>query len=110
GQIFYDFYWGSGFLPSRFQGVKFRGMGQPVLYLSNPDGMDRRVRREMLDTIAAMNELKLQDFGDPEIAARIAQYEMAYRMQASVPELTDLSDESPEVLAMYGPQVTERGS
>jgi hypothetical protein len=110
GQIFYDFYWGSGFLPSRFQGVKFRGAGDPVLYLSNPDGMSREMRRGMLDDIAKLNALKLQDFGDPEIATRIAQYEMAFKMQASVPELTDLSSEPEEVLALYGPQVREQGT
>ncbi|HUR45782.1 MAG TPA: DUF1501 domain-containing protein [Candidatus Saccharimonadales bacterium] len=110
GQIFYDFYWGSGFLPSRFQGVKFRGSGDPVLYLSNPNGMSRQMRRGMLDDLAKLNELKLQEFGDPEIATRIAQYEMAYRMQSSVPELTDFSKESPEVLASYGPQVKEQGT
>jgi hypothetical protein len=110
GQIFYDFYWGSGFLPSRFQGVKFRGSGDPVLYLSNPNGMSRQMRRGVLDDIEKLNELKLQEFGDPEIATRIAQYEMAYRMQSSVPELTDFSKESPEVLASYGPQVKEQGT
>jgi hypothetical protein len=110
GQIFYDFYWGSGFLPSRFQGVKFRGSGDPVLYLSNPNGMSRQMRRGLLDDIAKLNELKLKEFGDPEIATRIAQYEMAYRMQSSVPELTDFSKESPEVLASYGPQVKEQGT
>jgi hypothetical protein len=110
GQIFYDFYWGSGFLPSRFQGVKFRGSGDPVLYLANPNGMNRQMRRGMLDDIAKLNELKLQDFGDPEIATRIAQYEMAYRMQTSVPELTDFSHEPKEVLDSYGPQVKEQGT
>jgi hypothetical protein len=110
GQIFYDFYWGSGFLPSRYQGVKFRGSGEPVLYLSNPDGVSREMRRGMLDDIAALNQAKLNDFGDPEIATRIAQYEMAFRMQSSVPELTDLSGESKETLAMYGPQVKEQGT
>jgi hypothetical protein len=110
GQIFYDFYWGSGFLPSRFQGVKFRGGGDPVLYLSNPDGMSRQMRRGLLDDIAKLNEVRLQEFGDPEIATRIAQYEMAYRMQSSVPELTDLSKEPTEVLEMYGPQVKEQGT
>ncbi len=110
GQIFYDFYWGSGFLPSKLQGVKFRGSGDPVLYLSNPDGMSPQVRRGILDDIAALNELNLQDYGDPEIATRIAQYEMAYRMQTSVPELTDFSDEPQHVLAMYGPDVLRQGS
>ncbi len=110
GQIFYDFYWGSGFLPSRFQGVKFRGSSDPVLYLNNPSGMSRSMRRGWLDDIARLNELKLADYGDPEIATRIAQYEMAYKMQASVPELTDLSDETEATLALYGPQVKEPGT
>jgi hypothetical protein len=110
GQIFYDFYWGSGFLPSKYQGVKFRGSGDPVLYLSNPDGLSRPVRRRQLDAVRRLNELKLRDFGDPEIATRIAQYEMAYRMQASVPELTDLSDESQATLDLYGPDVKEPGT
>lgn len=110
GQIFYDFYWGSGFLPSRFQGVKFRGSSDPVLYLNNPDGMSRAMRRGWLDDIARLNEIKLADYGDPEIATRIAQYEMAYKMQASVPELTDFSDESEATLALYGPQVKEPGT
>jgi len=110
GQIFYDFYWGSGFLPSRFQGVKFRGSSDPVLYLNNPDGMSRAMRRNWLDDIAKINELKLAEYGDPEIATRIAQYEMAYKMQASVPELTDFSDETEATLALYGPQVKEPGT
>lgn len=110
GQIFYDFYWGSGFLPSRYQGVKFRGSGDPVLYLSNPPGIDRHVRRGWLNDLADLNELKLQECLDPEISTRIAQYEMAFQMQASVPELTDLSDESAATLEMYGPQVREPGT
>ncbi len=110
GQIFYDYYWGNGFLASKYQGVKFRGVGDPVLYLSNPNGMSREVRRGMLDDLAKLNEIKLQEFGDPEIATRITQYEMAYRMQASVPELTDLSTEPQHILDMYGPDVTHPGS
>jgi hypothetical protein len=110
GQIFYDFYWGSGFLPTRFQGVKFRAGGDPVLYLANPDGMTRAVRRGVLDDLAKLNQIKLRDFGDPEIATRIAQYEMAYRMQTSVPELTDFSKERPETLEMYGPSVRQQGT
>ena len=110
GQIFYDFYWGSGFLPSRFQGVKFRGSGDPVLYLSNPDGLSRTMRRGLLDDIAKLNEMKYRDYGDPEIATRVAQYEMAFKMQASVPELTDISQESRETLELYGPQVKEQGT
>jgi hypothetical protein len=110
GQIFYDFYWGSGFLPSKFQGVKFRGSGDPVLYLSNPDGVSRESRRAVLDDLAKMNEMTLKDFGDPEIATRISQYEMAYRMQMSVPELTDFRKEPKHVLDMYGPDVHRQGS
>lgn len=109
GQIFYDFYWGSGFLPSKYQGVKFRGTGDPVLYISNPNGVNREMRRGWLDDIAQINELKLQEFGDPEIATRISQYEMAFKMQASVPELTDLSGETKQTLEMYGPGVEEPG-
>ena len=110
GQIFYDFYWGSGFLPSKYQGVKFRGSGDPVLYLSDPDGISREVKRGILDDVAALNEMKLKEFGDPEIATRISQYEMAYKMQASVPELTDFSSEPQAVLDMYGPEVKKQGS
>jgi len=110
GQIFYDFYWGSRFLPSRHQGVKFRGGGDPVLYLSNPNGMSRDIKRGLLDDIAKLNRMKLQQAGDPEIATRIAQYEMAFKMQASVPDLADISDEPKSVHDMYGPQVTERGT
>jgi len=110
GQIFYDYYWGSGFLPSRFQGVKFRGGGDPVLYLSSPEGMPPTVRRGILDDLARLNEIQHRELGDPEIVTRIAQYEMAYKMQASVPELTDISQEPRHILEMYGPQVTERGT
>ncbi len=110
GQIFYDYYWESGFLPSRYQGVQFRGAADPVLYLSNPQGMSREVRRGMLDDLAQLNEINLQRFGDPEIETRIAQYEMGYRMQASVPELTDLSQEPKHVIDMYGPQAREPGT
>ncbi len=110
GQIFYDFYWGSGFLPSRFQGVKFRGSKDPVLYLKDPAGMSRTLRRGLLDDLAALNARKFAQMGDPEIETRIAQYEMAYRMQTSVPELTDFSDEPDHVLDLYGPQVREPGT
>jgi hypothetical protein len=110
GQIFYDFYWGSGFLPTRFAGVKFRGGGEPVLYLGNPDGMSRDVRRGVLDDLARLNEIKLRESGDPEIATRIAQYEMAFKMQASVPELTDLSKEPHHVLDLYGPDAKTPGT
>ena len=110
GQIFYDFYWGSGFLPSKYQGVKFRGSGDPVLYLSNPEGMSKAVRRGVLDDLAKLNEMKLAEAGDPEISTRISQYEMAYRMQSSVPELTDFSNEPKHILDMYGPDVKRQGS
>ncbi|MCA9068061.1 MAG: DUF1501 domain-containing protein, partial [Planctomycetaceae bacterium] len=110
GQIFYDFYWGSGYLPSKYQGVKFRGAGDPVLYLSNPKGISRAIRRSQLDDLAALNQRNQERLGDPEISARIAQYEMAYKMQASVPELTDFTDEPKHILEMYGPQVQDKGS
>jgi len=110
GQIFYDYYWGSGFLPTRFQGVKFRGGGAPVLYLKNPAGLTGGTRRGMLDDLAKLNQMRHAEFGDPEILTRIAQYEMAYRMQTSVPELTDVSSEPKSVLDLYGPQVKERGT
>lgn len=110
GQIFYDFYWGSGFLPTRFQGARFRGSRDPVLYLKNPEGMSRELRRGLLDDLAALNALKFSEAGDPEIQTRVAQYEMAYKMQTSVPELTDLSDEPQHILDMYGPQVQEPGT
>ena len=93
-QALYDRLWGSGFLPSKHQGVKFRSAGDPVLYLSNPNGISRDMRRNMLDGIARINQAKMES-GDLEIDARIAQYEMAYRMQTSVPELVDLKDELP---------------
>ncbi len=110
GQIFYDFYWGSGFLPSRYQGVKFRGGGEPVLYLNDPAGLSRSTRRAMLDDLAQLNEIRFREEGDPEISTRISQYEMAFRMQTSVPELADLSREPQSVLDLYGPGVREQGS
>src|SRR6185437_1384285 len=92
-QPLYDRLWGSGFLPTRYQGVKLRSGGESVLYLSNPPGLDNAGRRRMLDDLAKLNQLRLDEQGDPEIATRIAQYELAYRMQTSVPELTDLARE-----------------
>jgi len=94
--------WGTGFLPSSHQGVRFRASGDPVLYLSNPTGIDRRSRRRMLDGLAQLNRRQYEAYADPEIGTRIEQYEMAYRMQSSVPELTDLSGETERTLAMYG--------
>ena len=92
-QPLYDRLWGSGFLPTRYQGVKFRSVGDPVLNIANPRGLDAGVRRRMLDDLARLNQIRQDEYGDPEIATRIAQYELAYRMQTSVPELTDLSSE-----------------
>ncbi len=110
GQALYARLWGAGFLSTRHQGVSLRSVGDPVLYLSNPDGMSARIRRRMLDELAVLNEEHFRDVGDPEIQSRIAQYEMAYRMQTSVPELTDISDESENVLNMYGPDVKTPGT
>ena len=102
--------WGSGFLPSRYQGVKFRSGSDPVLYLSNPRGIDSSTRRSMLDTVAEINRMRSQEFGDPEIETRISQYEMAYRMQSSVPELMDLSKEPDHVFERYGPDSRTPGT
>ena len=102
GQLLFDYYYGSGFLPSRLQGVKFRTSGEPVLYLTNPKGVSREVRRGLLNDLAKLNEMKFREVGDPEITTRIAQYEMAYRMQMSVPELTNLSDEPDYIFDLYG--------
>jgi len=110
GQLFFDYYWGSGFLPSRYQGVKFRNAGEPVPYLANPAGVSRQARRALLDDLAAMNSAHLADYGDPEIDTRIAQYEMAYRMQESVPDLVNFADEPRHVLDRYGPDVYVKGS
>lgn len=109
-QPLYDHYWGSGFLPSRYQGVKLRNARDPVLYLRDPDGLPRHLRRGMLDGIAELNQAKLATSGDPEIATRIRQYEMAYRMQASVPELTDFTGETEETFELYGPDSRRPGS
>ena len=110
GQLLFEYYWGSGFLPSKYQGIKFRAGSDPVLYLTNPPGVSSAVRRGMLDDLAKVNTIKHQEIGDPEIATRIAQYEMAYRMQTSVPELTDLSKEPKHILDLYGPEVHKPGS
>jgi hypothetical protein len=102
--------WGPGFLPSNYQGVNFRAGVDPVLYLSNPPGIDAATRRQMLDSVAAINQMQHKTYGDPEIQTRIAQYEMAYRMQTSVPELMDLSKEPESVFEMYGPDSRKPGS
>ncbi len=110
GQPLYDRLWGSGFLPTKYQGIKFRSVGDPVLYLSNPPGLGDDTRRRVLDDLSKLNELKLQEFGDPEIATRIAQYELAYRMQTSVPELTDVSKEPKHIFDLYGPDSKQPGT
>ena len=109
-QPLYAYYWGSGFLPSRYQGVKFRNAAEPVLYLNDPQGLSRPLRRSMLDHLDRLNRIQLEQTGDPEIATRIGQYEMAYRMQTSVPDLTDLSDESEATFRLYGPDSRRPGS
>lgn len=109
-QPLYDRLWGSGFLPSTYAGVKLMSVGDPVLYLSNPAGFSAAARRRMLDDLERLNEEKLQEFGDPEIHTRIQQYELAYRMQTSVPDLIDFSDEPDHVLEAYGPDVQKRGT
>src|SRR5579859_1825383 len=103
-QPLYDRLWGSGFIPTRYQGVKLRSGADPVLYLSNPQGMDADGRRRFLEDLGKLNQMSLDEFGDPEISTRIAQYEMAYKMQTSVPELTDLSKEPDRVFELYGPE------
>ncbi len=110
GQPLYDRLWGSGFLPSRYQGVKFRSVGDPVLYLSDPKGFGRESRRHFLDALNRLNRIKLEESGDPEISARISQYEMAFRMQTSVPELTDLSGEPDHIFQLYGEDAREPGT
>jgi len=110
GQALYARLWGAGFLSTRHQGVSLRSTGDPVLYLSNPDGVSPTMRRRMLDELAKLNAERYAEVGDPEIQSRIAQYEMAYRMQTSVPELTDISRESNRTLEMYGPDVKKPGT
>jgi hypothetical protein len=109
-QALYSRLWGSGFLPSRHQGTSFQSVGDPVLFLSNPAGVSSKVRRRMLDSLAELNQKHFSEIGDPEIETTIAQQEMAFRMQTSVPELTDISDENAETLAMYGPEVDKPGT
>jgi hypothetical protein len=109
-QALADRAWGSGFLPTRYQGVKFRSASDPVLYLSNPPGYSQQARRRFLDDLAQLNEMKSKEYHDPEIATRISQYEMAFRMQTSVPELADLSSEPPSTFDLYGPDSRKPGS
>ena len=110
GQPLYDRLWGSGFLPTRYQGTKFRSVGDPVLFLANPPGINQNARRHFLDYLTELNQLKLQQAGDPEISTRISQYEMAYRMQTSVPELTKTDDEPEHIFEMYGPDSRKPGT
>jgi Protein of unknown function (DUF1501) len=109
-QALADRMWGSGFLPTKYAGVKFRSGTDPVLYLSNPQGYDSGMRRRFLDDLSKLNHLEEKEYQDPEITTRIAQYELAYRMQTSVPELADLSKEPPNVMEMYGPDAKRPGS
>lgn len=109
-QALYSRLWSSGFLPSRHQGVKFRSAGEPVLYLNNPSGVDSDDRRAFLDAVGQINQAKFDEVRDPEIETRISQYEMAYRMQTSVPELKDLSDEPDYIFDMYGPDAKKPGT
>jgi hypothetical protein len=109
-QALADRQWGSGFLPTSYQGVKFRSGADPVLYLSNPPGYSSEARRRFLDDLGKLNAMTLESYQDPEISTRIAQYEMAYRMQTSVPELTDLSKEPASTFELYGPDSRKPGS
>ncbi|MEL7500579.1 MAG: DUF1501 domain-containing protein [Planctomycetota bacterium] len=109
-QALYSRLWGSGFLPSKHQGTSFQTTGDPVLFLSNPDGIDRNVRRTTLDSLAGLNRKHHMESGDPEVLTTIAQQEMAFRMQVSVPELVDVSSESKATLKKYGPDVNRPGS
>ncbi len=109
-QALADRAWGSGFLPTRYQGVKFRSGADPVLFLSNPEGYSATARRRFLDDLTGLNQIHEQQYQDPEIVTRIAQYEMAFRMQRSVPELTDLSKEPESTFALYGPDARKPGT
>ena len=109
-QPLYARLWGNGFLPSIHQGVRFHSGKDPVLYLQNPPGVSDASRRKMLDRLAELHRIQFEDLGDPEINARVAQYEMAYRMQTSVPEVMDVSKEPDEVFELYGPEAREPGT
>ena len=109
-QALFSRMWAAGFLPTKHAGVSMRSSGDPVLYLSNPPGVSADTRRQMLDGLGELNQQRLTEVGDPEISARIAQYEMAYRMQTSVPELADISKEPKHVLELYGDEVTQPGT
>ncbi len=109
-QALYNRLWGSGVLPSKYQGVALRSQGDPVLFLSNPSGVDSTTRRRMLDALDQINQQEYESLGDPEIQTRIAQYEMAFRMQTSIPDLTNIANEPKHILEMYGDEVTKPGS
>ncbi len=109
-QPLYDRLWGTGFLPTKHQGVKLRSVGDPVMYLTNPPGMDSSTRRDMLDDLGKLNGFHKDAMRDPEISTRIAQYELAFRMQTSVPELTDVSNEPDHIFDLYGPDSRKRGT
>ena len=109
-QALYSRLWGAGFLPSRHQGVNFRSGKDPVLFLSNPEGVTSKSRRNMLDVLNKLNSVEFTEFGDPETEARISQYEMAFRMQTSVPDLMDVADETEETLELYGPGSRKPGT
>ena len=109
-QALYNRLWGSGFLPTKHAGVALRAKGDPVLYINDPPGVDKQTRRDMLDGLSKLNQLEYKKIGDPEINTRIAQYEMAFQMQSSVPDLVDLSKESKATLDLYGPEVTTPGT
>ena len=110
GQPLYKRLWGSGFLPSRHQGVRLRGTGAPVLYLDNPPGVSRTTRRQIIDDVNAMNRLRLKEEENPELSTRISQYELAFRMQESVPEITETRDEPARTWKLYGEDARHRGS
>lgn len=110
GQPIFSRLWGSGFLPSRHQGVLLRSSGDPLLYLNDPKGLDRETRREMLDDLASLNRESFKEFADPEIETRIAQYEMAYRMQVAAPEIVDLSGEPESTFKLYGEEARKPGT
>src|SRR4029078_2761230 len=110
GQGVYSKLWSNGFLDSIHQGVQFSSGDNPILYLQDPNGMDRDERRKMLDKVAELNEMELKNFGDPEIATKIKQYEMAYRMQTAVPEILDVSKEPDDIVKLYGSECLVPGS
>jgi hypothetical protein len=109
-QPLYARLWGNGFLPSQHQGVQFRSGNDPVLFLNNPEGYDGKDRKEMLDYLGKLNNLQNEVWGDAEVDARMSQYELAFRMQTSVPDVMDTANESDEVFDLYGPDSREKGT